>query len=607
MNENGRNKREWIKTAAIIFLSVMLVLTFFSSTIQNWSLPEVATQYVQSGSITAKAMITGNIESVDPYEVKVTETRKVASVAVRTGDTVQKGDVLVYLEEKDSKELEEAKKALEKAQEEYDKALLSGKYLASDITEANRGATTDSFMDRINRAQNTVEAAKDAVKAAEDAIKAGEAAVKTAEKAGEGLTEPKKAELESVETKIKDYQQMIELQQNIDPDASKKLSEAESDMNAADRQQSSAKSAMDSAEADLNTARNNYNNYAGSDPAERARLENELKKAESQYHDAEVTYYYWHSIFDEAQQEYGKLKDAEDQKSNGIAQMKSEIAQLTILKYNLEKELGQREDAAKAEVDKAQAELEARQDALVARQDELKDKEEALAELVTRAGNVSGLQSYLKAIETAQKNVDELAEKAGGTTITAPIAGTISAINVTAGNETSAATPVVVMQREGQGYTLKYSATNDVAKRLSVGDVGTLVNAWRYDDVTVTLESIKADPDSRGQKKLLTFNVTGSVMAGQSLSFSIGQKSANYNFIVPNSAVREDNNGKFILIVQSKSSPLGTRYTASRVDVEVIASDETQSAVSGALQGYEFVITTSTKPVEAGNLVRLPD
>ena len=46
MNENGKKKREWVKTAAIIFLSVMLVLTFFSNTIMNYSLPEVATQYV---------------------------------------------------------------------------------------------------------------------------------------------------------------------------------------------------------------------------------------------------------------------------------------------------------------------------------------------------------------------------------------------------------------------------------------------------------------------------------------------------------------------------------------------------------------------------------
>lgn len=92
MNENGSKKREWVKTAAIIFLTVLLILTFFSNTIQNYSLPEVATQYVQSGTITAKIRGTGTIESGDPYEVKVTESRKVSSVAVKVGDTVQKGD-----------------------------------------------------------------------------------------------------------------------------------------------------------------------------------------------------------------------------------------------------------------------------------------------------------------------------------------------------------------------------------------------------------------------------------------------------------------------------------------------------------------------------------
>ena len=42
MNENGSKKREWVKTAAIIFLTVMLILTFFSNTFMNYSLPEVA-------------------------------------------------------------------------------------------------------------------------------------------------------------------------------------------------------------------------------------------------------------------------------------------------------------------------------------------------------------------------------------------------------------------------------------------------------------------------------------------------------------------------------------------------------------------------------------
>ena len=53
-NENGKmKKRGWVKNAAIIFLAVMLVLTFFSNTILNWSLPEVSGQYTGRGSISS--------------------------------------------------------------------------------------------------------------------------------------------------------------------------------------------------------------------------------------------------------------------------------------------------------------------------------------------------------------------------------------------------------------------------------------------------------------------------------------------------------------------------------------------------------------------------
>ena len=47
-------KRELIKTIAIIFLVILLLLTFFSNTIMNRSLPEVATQSIVGGTINAK-------------------------------------------------------------------------------------------------------------------------------------------------------------------------------------------------------------------------------------------------------------------------------------------------------------------------------------------------------------------------------------------------------------------------------------------------------------------------------------------------------------------------------------------------------------------------
>ena len=74
----------------------------FSNTIMNYSLPEVATQYVESGTITAKIRGSGVVESGNPYNVEVKESRKVSQVAVKVGDQVEKDAVLMYLEDAES-------------------------------------------------------------------------------------------------------------------------------------------------------------------------------------------------------------------------------------------------------------------------------------------------------------------------------------------------------------------------------------------------------------------------------------------------------------------------------------------------------------------------
>ena len=76
---------------------------------------------------------------------------------------------------------------------------------------------------------------------------------------------------------------------------------------------------------------------------------------------------------------------------------------------------------------------------------------------------------------------------------------------------------------------------------------------------------------------------------------------------MPNSAIRSDANGSFLLVVEAKNSPLGNRYYAKRVDVTVLASDDLNSAVSGDLGYGDFVITTSNMPVKNGDMVRMAD
>ena len=539
MNEISRKRREWVKTAAIIFLTVMLVLTFFSNTIMNYSLPEVAAQYVQSGTITAKIRGNGVVESSDPYNVMVKQTRKVMSVAVKSGDVVQQGDVLVYLEDTESEELKAALEALETAQETYDLALLTADMNASMVQNAHKDVATSTYRQQITNAQNEVKAAEKEYK--------------------EWLTTYNTIsnELTMTQADAKNLAEEIE-----------EFNEAQEDLNEANRILTAAKNKVSELEAQIDY----YNNVvSGGDVVA---LEQELILAKQEVLDATKLVNNASEDFQAASDELAEEK-AEGDNSNAVGQISESKAEIEI-GMNLAKE-------------------------------KLTEKEEALLELTENINKTLNLESLYKDIADAQELVDEETEKSTDSVVKADIAGTITQINAVAGKEISAAEAVAVIQPEGKGYTMSFTVTNEQAKRLAVGDKAELINSWYYDEMDVTLASIKPDPSNPGKQKLLTFDVTGGVTAGQTLNVSVGQKSANYDLIVPNSAIREDNNGKFVLTVESKSSPLGNRYIATRVDVEVIAGDDTQSAISGALYGYEFVITTSTKPVEAGQQVRLAE
>ena len=134
--------------------------------------------------------------------------------------------------------------------------------------------------------------------------------------------------------------------------------------------------------------------------------------------------------------------------------------------------------------------------------------------------------------------------------------------------------------------------------------VGKAKFLFEQGDAVAALDQI-TNSQSSGNRTLV-FTLTGDIQAGQNVTLSIGQKSANYDALIPLSGLREDSNGKFVYVLQSKNSPLGSRYIATRVTVQELARDDKSAAVSGISQG-DFIITTSNKPVEAGKQVRLAD
>ena len=126
--EFTHRKRDWVKNAAIIFLSVLLVLTFFSNTWMNRSLPEVATQYVTNGTITAKVRGTGTVSSVGVTSVKAEQTREIRAVMVKVGQEVKVGDVLFVLGQGEASELEAAQEQLRQLELSYQRTAVGVSY-----------------------------------------------------------------------------------------------------------------------------------------------------------------------------------------------------------------------------------------------------------------------------------------------------------------------------------------------------------------------------------------------------------------------------------------------------------------------------------------------
>ncbi len=568
MNENGgKKRREWVKNAAIIFLSVMLVLTFFSNTFMNYSLPEVAAQYVQSGTITAKIRGTGTVESGDPYNVKINETRTISSVLVKTGDKVEKGAPLLLLEDKESKELTDAQAALDKAMLDFELALLSGDISNSAFQNVQNGnvSSLNTYQSRIVAAEAEIDKWQKQVDEATTAINQLKTAQVNVDAGGAPDTSSEQNKVNVAQAALNSDEIKI---------AKDKISE------------------WQAAQATCQATIDKYNENIASSVSGNGFVN---QVTEDEYRLAVQNRDQYQSLINERQAFINNNPDkvkAYDEKVKALADANKALTEKQNSKTNSTNSLTVQTQNWQTELDKRNIQLKAAQD--------------TKAQLLKDISTELNLDYQLDSLKKQRDDIAKLQENAVGASIEAPISGTITSVTVKAGDEAQPDTALVTMQPEGKGFTMSFSVTNDQAKRLSVGDKADLVNSWRYSDMDITLASIKPDTTDPGQKKLLTFDITGDeVTPGQSLNVSVGQKSANYDLIVPNSAIREDSNGKFILIVESKSSPLGNRYVATRVDVEVLASDDTQSAVSGALYGYEFVITTSTQPVEAGKLVRL--
>ena len=625
--ETNVKKREWVKTVAIIFLAVMLVLTFFSNTIMNHSLPEVATANVTSGTINAKIRGQGTVSANETYDVTIKQTRKVASIKVKAGQEVAAGDVLFTLEAEESDELKQAQADLESMELNYEKSLIAA---STEAARENREVqklqeTYNDLLAQYHQYSNKDASQIAKEKAAADAkLKELQADSKAAQSDYEARV-AEKTELESEAAELKTHiaslkavmdkqDEIVAAQDTLYQDQIRYLNDYNRLMELAGQnpqvamsyarypeqfanmltEQDLAGTTGDSKTADPKLARAQEIATAYTTlTKDQSNIDSLTAERDNMIYDIDGV-----RDYSQVESEYRYAYNEYDAVKRELDSFDSETSRLKKLA----------EDAAQAVTDQQEVVDKLASAGTLA--DQVKSAKQALEDKIFEQslsdGSSLDLEAAKKAIDEKKADIEKLTQNADETEVKAKVAGTVSNIAITAGTNANAETPLITLNLTDRGYTVKISVTNDQAKKVRVGDNAELVNYWYGGDIQATLENITNDPQNPGKGRLLVFRLTGDVEPDTNLTLSIGQKSANYDCIVPNSAVRTDSNGTFVLAITVKSSPLGNRYTATRVDVQELAKDDTNTAVTGLSSG-DFVITTSTKPIEAGTQVRLVD
>lgn len=603
MNENNKGnytpnrKREIIKTILIVFLIVMLVLTFCSNTIMNKSLAEITTESATSGKLTERIRGSGLVESNQSYDVKIDGNKIIDTIMIKTGQEVKKGDVLFTVGTEDSEELETAQASLIALELEYQKALLT---TPEDYTAENQA---------ISNAREDLNAA----------IAKRNNAIANSDSAQQSLYDynSNKNEL-TRKTKIFDKLQstIIAIDSNDYASASVEYignliflydaySKAEEDYNTAYAlytQMLTGKTSENPSESptenytDTTSDADNGSQDSTQEPTTTPTPDNDTLEALKADADAK------RAVRDTALDEYNNNKaEIRNDLMNQLYSIESDIDSLNEQIANYESSQGS--DSAMS-IEQYDEDIRVKQNAL-----------EELIVTLNKTKNENDLQNKTntleieakkKEIDNLNKKIEKIKQENSITEIKSEYSGIVSSISAKIGEETVPDVPVAVIDIAEEGYTVELTVEAEKTKKIKKGIEAEVVNNWNG-DITAVLTDIKNDTKANSKNKILKFSVTGDVSTGTMIDLSIPCGSGSYDTIVPKSAVYKDSKGSFVLIVNSKSSPLGNRYYAKRVDVEVLASDEISSAVQGAISSGDYVITTASKPIKPNEQVRMKD
>ena len=194
-------KRTWAKVALIVFFAVMGILTFFSGTIRNLTLPQITTQPVTAGTITPVVAGSGMTEAAESTEILANRAGIVTELLAKPGDRVKAGDALIRVDYPDDGTLAAKQTELDQQQKALTEARLTAtmssdssawtqyQMMKNTLEDAEqRQARCKEYLGKRKSLDSQLSAAKEELSSAQSAYHAGaDAAAQEAEAAHQAL------------------------------------------------------------------------------------------------------------------------------------------------------------------------------------------------------------------------------------------------------------------------------------------------------------------------------------------------------------------------------------------------------------------------------------
>ena len=569
----GSTRRAKVIKAMIAFVIVLALLTFFSNTLMNMTIPKVMGSYASRGNLSYSYSSKGNIKVENQTEVKGLNNREVESVNVWDYSEVVPGDVLFTLKSvEESAELEQKREDLHTYEKEIE-------------YESRKGPqTTDYTMyyDNINSAKADLSDAKDTL----DQVK---------NRASDIEENNKIIDEESVKS--------VSLQASVDA-AAQTVEDLQKDIDGIDASIAPLKSQIDvyialGTPTPTPTLAPTDPKYVAPDPSYVPNLDSdgldknsptyEMDKLLFKINQLEEQKEALESQLDSAQARLDDASAALAECQGKITEAKGEIARLEGLPS---------EASAQSAVSKAQNAVNSAQKSL---------NDQRISDGITQDENKEKAEARDKKIEKLKKEIKELEDAAKITEIKAPVAGYVFNITVQKGSILSAKENVcVILPKEGRICSVEFRFATNEAQNIWQG-MNLEVTSGYVENCTVT--GIRPDPNNPRGTRLVKCYVDGECWPDEEITVNAGKGNDMYKCVVQSSAVSEDTNGYFVYTINGSSTPLGDKYTVKRVDVKILATDGAATAIEGeGLDKYDvMIVIRAEKPLEDGQRVRLED